>query len=211
MERLGDRNIGLDAETGKEAIYEKYGFKEASLSMLFFSFHANYNAIKKLPDPGNSMTIQTGKEVDFNKLIEYEQRFNKISKNRKSFLKVFYDDNNATTFLALDVEGNVLGLACCWKEGDLNFVRPLYANDILTVQILWKLSLEQFPSETKVTAITPLQNEEAVKMMKETLLIDTKDMCMDIYMYTTRMYTGNEVQLPIRNVYPVTDLSNSLI
>ena len=46
MERLGDRNISLDAETGKEGIYEKYGFNEASLSMLFFSFKANLNAIK---------------------------------------------------------------------------------------------------------------------------------------------------------------------
>ena len=155
------------------------------------------------------MTIQTGKTVDFNKLIEYEQRFNKISQNRKSFLKVFYGDNNATTFLALDVEGKVLGLACCWKGGDLNFLRPLYANDIHTAQILWKLSVKQFPSEAKVTAITPLQNEEAVKMMTETLLIHTKDMCMDIY--TTRMYTGNEIQLPIRNVYSVTDLSISFI
>ena len=80
---------------------------------------------------------------------------------RDIFFKVFYDNNNTKTFLALDVKGNVLGLACCWKGGDLNFVRPLYANDM---------------EELSVTAKNPSQNHEAVKMMKETLLNDIKGM-----------------------------------
>ncbi len=183
LKYMGNRNIGLDGVVENEEKYQK--------TMRFRSFYSNLrfegrgggnvpNGLIKLP------------EVPLEDLLEYDRKM--FPAPRSSFLENWIKQPDSCSFAAVEAE-KLKGYGVirkCWQGYKIG---PLFADNPEIAEKIFLALKASVPGEV-VYLDVPEPNKEAMKIAEKYI--------MTVMFKTIRMYSREEPEIKLRNVYGVT-------
>lgn len=182
MTCLGDRNIGLDGVVAQQDNYKKSGFKLAYRNV-------RYEGIGEGKFSGGAIDLS---KIPFPDLVIYDNKF--FPAKRPNFLKRWIEQPDS---LALGILKNKqlvgYGVIRVCRRGFK--IGPLFANDEAIAENLFQSLTSQTKGQSVYLDI-PEINSEAQELARKHN--------MKIIFETARMYTKNQPDLPIRQIFGVT-------
>ena len=206
MEKLGDRNIGLDAVEGKETLYQKPSFGNFKISSFKIETYyvpvATVKEINLAPDVElflEKMTRDTMPEI-----LEYDASFMPIP--RKRYMERWLQMAALTgTVVLAKRDQRIVGYGAVYKSHNCESVGPLYANDINIAQALLK-SLAQNLSDGSILKFRIPDVEELREWRGFLRSIKGEHQGSN-----TRMYTKWDVELPLHVAYSIPNNDNAIM
>ena len=198
-----DCNLGLDALSGTENMYEKSGFKSA-WCVRRVEYAASEGALAlKFFQP---VEIHLPSNVQFHEIVEYDASIYGFS--REKFLQKWLYAPNSHSYVATDEEGKVSGyvvVRTTLKQDEGWKIGPLFANDPSIARSLYKAVFDRLYSDdenAKVSADVPYgqnTNQQAVQFVEE--------IPSTTILKCTRMYTrGVPTNFHLEKIYGHTAL-----
>ena len=199
-----DCNLGLDALSGTENMYEKSGFKSAwCVRRVEYAAAQGALVLKSLQPAVEILPVSS---VQFHEIVEYDTSIYGFS--RETFLQKWLYASNSHSYVATDEEGKVSGYVVVrtalkrdegWKIG------PLFADDPSITRSLYKAVFDRLSGEdenAKVIADVPYgnaTNQQAIQLVEE--------IPSTTILNCTRMYTrGVPTNIHLQKIYGHTAL-----
>ena len=189
---LGNRNICLNSNFGKEAMYASGGFKYSTYRTYGYLAVPNYASVNSLPED-ESVQIVDGQTVPFEQLNAFDRTVCPVE--RKEFLQQWISPSRSQTFVALN-KGTVCGYACRWQAGNGFRVMPLYANDPVIAKMLWKAVIGSAPIGTQFEVGCPIENSDGLQLFCSTMTPNHQKT-------NVKMFSNEVVAVSCSNVYSV--------
>jgi GNAT superfamily N-acetyltransferase len=183
LKYLGDRNIGLDGVVENEEKYQKI--------MKFRSFYSNLRFEGKGGGKVPDGLIKLPK-VPFKDLLEYDRKM--FPAPRSSFLEKWIKQPESYSFAAIEAE-KLKGYGIirkCWQGYKIG---PLFADSPEIAEKIFLALKASVPDET-IYLDVPEPNKEAMQIAEKYR--------MTVMFKTIRMYSREEPEIKLENVYGVT-------
>ncbi len=182
---IAERNIGLDGVVSEQENYKKSGFKLAYRNM-------RYEGTARHTDSGGS-NIRVYKPEDFNAIVKFDRKF--FPDERNEFLACWMNMNDSVTLCSFNKE-TLTGFGTIRKCRKGYKIGPLFCNTNEIAESLYQQLQNQIEEGEGFYLDIPEPNEAAK------LLVEKYN--MNFVFETARMYTGDDPQLPVDNIFGVT-------
>lgn len=184
IERLHDNaSIGMDGVVAMQPFYKKGGFETAYTEERY-----EKTGMALEIDP----KVSKIKEIDFDQILVYDEKC--FGFLRPEFLKPWINLPGNKTF-KYQIEGQIFGYAVVRKATKGYKIGPLFADNPIVAQALYKACLNDAIGEP-IYIDVPMINDEAVSMIKK---YDST------YVFEcARMYYGQPPKLDVNKIYGVT-------
>jgi GNAT superfamily N-acetyltransferase len=186
IERLGDRNIGLDGVLEQEANYAKSGFKAAYRNVR----HRGITA----PAP-HVLGVIALDQVPFEQVLAYDTRH--VASPRPAFLKAWLGAEG-TVSLAVVKAGVLKGYGCIRPCREGYKIAPLFAEEPIDAERLFVHLAASVPASEPLFIDIPEVNLEA-QWLTDLYNMEPTFACV-------RMYNRSTPDLPLNSIYGVTSL-----
>jgi ribosomal protein S18 acetylase RimI-like enzyme len=186
LERMGNRNIGLDAVVENEKKYQDF--------MNFKSFYRNlrFEGRGGGEFPDGLVKIS---DVPFESLLEYDREM--FPAPRPVFLKNWIKQPDSYAFAAVEA-GKLKGYGVIRKCLIGYKIGPLFADDEIKAEKIFQALKASIPDEAVFVIDIPEPNEKALEI--------TRKYGMDVVFTTIRMYSREEPNINLGKVYGSTTL-----
>jgi ribosomal protein S18 acetylase RimI-like enzyme len=186
LERMGNRNIGLDAVVENEKKYHDF--------MNFKSFYRNlrFEGRGGGEFPDGLVKIS---DVPFESLLEYDREM--FPAPRPVFLEKWIKQPDSYAFAAFEA-GKLKGYGVIRKCLIGYKIGPLFADDQITAEKIFQALKASIPDEAVFVIDVPEPNEKALEI--------TRKYGMDVVFTTIRMYSREEPNINLGKVYGSTTL-----
>lgn len=186
LERMGNRNIGLDAVVENEKKYQNF--------MNFKSFYSNlrFEGRGGGEVPGGLVNVS---DVPFESLLEYDREM--FPAPRATFLENWIKQPDSYAFAAVET-GKLKGYGVIRKCQTGYKIGPLFADDPITAEKIFLALKASIPYEAVYVIDVPEPNKKALEI--------TRKYGMDVVFTTIRMYSQGEPGINLGKVYGSTTL-----
>ncbi|AKB81328.1 GCN5-related N-acetyltransferase [Methanosarcina barkeri 3] len=185
LERMGNRNIGLDAVVENEKKYQKL--------MKFKSFYSNLRFEGRgggeVPDGLAKIS-----DVPFESLLEYDREM--FPAPRPAFLKNWIKQPDSYAFAAVEA-GKLKGYGVIRKCHNGYRIGPLFADDAITAENIF-LALKASVPDEAIYMDVPEPNKNAMEIANKYE--------MTVMFKTIRMYSREKPDINLEKVYVVTTI-----
>lgn len=185
LERMGNRNIGLDAVVENEKKYQNL--------MKFKSFYSNLRFEGKgggeVPDGLVKIS-----DVPFESLLEYDREM--FPAPRSTFLEKWIKQPDSYAFAAVE-SGKPKGYGVIRKCHNGYRIGPLFADDAITAEKIFLALKASVPNEA-IYVDVPEPNKNAMEIANK--------YGMAVMFKTIRMYSREEPDINLEKVYGVTTI-----
>jgi GNAT superfamily N-acetyltransferase len=185
LERMGNRNIGLDAVVENEKKYQKL--------MKFKSFYSNlrFEGRGGGEVPDGLVKIS---DVPFESLLEYDREM--FPAPRPTFLEKWIKQPDSYAFAAVEA-GKLKGYGVVRKCQNGYRIGPLFADDAITAENIF-LALKASVPDEAIYMDVPEPNKNAMEIANKYE--------MTVMFKTIRMYSREEPDINLEKVYVVTTI-----
>jgi len=183
LERMGNRNIGLDGVVENEKKYQEL--------MKFKSFYSNlrFEGRGGGEVPDGLVKIS---DISFESLLEYDKEM--FPAPRSTFLEKWIKQPDSSTFAAVEA-GKLKGYGVIRKCQNGYKIGPLFADDVITAEEIF-LALKASVPEEAIYLDVPEPNKKAMEIANK--------YGMTVMFKTIRMYSREEPDINLEKVYGVT-------
>ncbi|MCP3871614.1 MAG: GNAT family N-acetyltransferase [Desulfobacteraceae bacterium] len=185
LERLSERNIGLDGVTDQQSNYKKSGFKLAYRNI-------RYEGVSGGRPPNNPGIIDLS-QVPFDTIERYDQPF--FPENRSQFLKSWLHQPDSIAFGFMQ-NGTLSGYGMVRICQSGYKIGPLFADTPQIAETLFIALKSRIKPGGKIYLDTPNMNQDAIAL--------AENQNMKVVFETARMYTGDFPDLPLQKLFGVT-------
>lgn len=185
LKYLKGLNIGLDGVLDQQENYMKSGFNFAYSNIRYEGFGGGVSI--------DNVEFVKLSNLDFNKIQLYEKDF--FPSERNEFLRSWINQPNSDSLGILE-EDKLVGYGVIRECLEGYKIGPLYADNSILAEILFKELKSKTTNEDKIFLDVPETNLEAVKMAEKNKMKSVFE--------TARMYTGEEPDLPLERIFGVT-------
>ncbi|ELT90024.1 hypothetical protein CAPTEDRAFT_19685 [Capitella teleta] len=195
---VGNNVLCIDAHDDLETMNQRKGYTNGFKVVLY------KGAPKRLlREPPAGLMINQVSDVDFNKVIEYDNEcfVGPNSPYRRAFLERWFAIPGGKSLTALDKNGQVIGLGCRRPalEGPHHLIGPLYAKDLDTAHTLIQILTADLDVDKDTIWLSICEpNEDAKQMVKDLQLQD------DIHML--RMHLNGDPKEFKKQVFALTSI-----
>ncbi|PAV12531.1 GCN5 family acetyltransferase [Methanosarcina spelaei] len=185
LERMGNRNIGLDAVVENEKKYQKL--------MKFKSFYSNLRFEGRGGGEVPDRLVKIS-DVPFESLLEYDREM--FPAPRPTFLENWIKQPDSYAFATVEA-GKLKGYGVIRKCHNGYRIGPLFADDAITAENIF-LALKASVPDEAIYMDVPEPNKKAMEIAKKYE--------MTVMFKTIRMYSREEPDINLEKVYVVTTI-----
>lgn len=185
IQKLGDRNIGLNCLPDQREYYEKAGFTFAHKILTYMGISSRNFPV--------SQNISNPYMFSFERLNEFNKKFS--PGDRRSFIQ-FWLNQPKSLLLSIVDENKYCGYGLFRPCQTGYNISPLYCNNYETAQQLLSALIAHMSSDQPFYMNIPKCNTDALKLVEQ--------MEMKIVKETFRMYSRKEPEIQLNNIYSFT-------
>ncbi|MDR7665690.1 GNAT family N-acetyltransferase [Methanosarcina sp. Z-7115] len=185
LERMGNRNIGLDAVVENEKKYQEL--------MKFKSFYSNLRFEGRGGGEFPNGLVKVS-DVPFESLLEYDREM--FPAPRDTFLEKWIKQPDSYAFAAVEA-GKLKGYGVIRKCQNGYKIGPLFADDPIAAERIF-LALKASVPDEAIYLDVPEPNKKAMEIANK--------YGMNVIFKTIRMYSREEPDINLEKVYGVTTL-----
>lgn len=191
MERLTNRNVGLDGVVAQQENYRRSGFRHAWTNLRF-------RGTARLDVTAGDLTLVDARQLGFGWLTGYDQRF--FPADRDTFLALWISAPRRRALAALR-DGVIAGFGVRRPAADAVRIGPLHADSPATAALLLDALAaadldEDGPGE--IVLDVPDANRAGIELAELAGLSQVSE--------TARMYTGGRPEIDLDGLYSVASL-----
>ncbi|WP_436527577.1 GNAT family N-acetyltransferase [Actinoplanes sp. HUAS TT8] len=190
MERLVNRDIGLDGVVAQQENYRKSGFRPAWTNVRF-------RGVARVDVTASDLTLVDARQLGFGALTLYDQRF--FPSDRDTFLALWISAPRRHALAALR-DGTLAGFGVRRPAADAVRIGPLHADSPETAAFLLDaLVTDDLDGRaTEVVLDVPDVNPDGIALAGRAGLTPVSE--------TARMYTGPRPAIDVGGIYSVASL-----